>query len=132
MPRLFREYVRRLYDARHDARDTMIHGRFVDTVGLECAPPELYAKAYASLPGHPPAISVVVINRNRQDARPADVAILPASLRARRPEFAHLPQDAAAWQWRETLLEAHAQGTGARARIEIPPNRVALIRFVAP
>ena len=130
VPRSFRDYVRRLYDARQEARDTMIHGWFVDDIGLTATPPELYAKAYVSLPPRPPALSVVAINRDRKSPLAARLTIDPALLRARRPETAHLPADAAAWHWSEPLLGG-ARGEGTAAEIEIPPNRAALVRFVA-
>lgn len=117
----FRAYLRRLWELRHDLRDTMIHGRFRDTVGVSADPPGLFAKAYVSGPGRRPGVTVVAIHRDRQAALEAAVAVDPARL---------LPTHAdAEWRWRECAGEESLSGSGLRAEVRIAPNGMAVLHY---
>jgi hypothetical protein len=119
----FRRYVRHLWDVRHELRDTMIHGRFRDTVGMSAQGPDVLAKVYVSGPGRRPGLTVVAINRSVDSERDAEVAVEPPAL---------LPQlGAVSWRWRALAIGTPdaPYGSGPVARVRIPANRVAVVHF---
>lgn len=123
VPERFRSYFRRLWDLRHDLRDTMIHGRFRDVVGLDVSPQSVYAKLYVAGGGRRPGITVVAINRDSDASVQARVAVRQSEL---------VPGlEAADWSWQERALTEPAgqRGEGTASNLLIPANRLALIHF---
>ncbi len=121
-PQALREHLKRLWDARQDLRDTLIHGRFRDTVGLVARDESVLAKLYVSGPGREPGVTVVAINRGEAECE-ATLGIRAAVA---------LPDHAgAAWTWREHALagDLRQEGVGTEAVVRIPANRVAAVHF---
>jgi hypothetical protein len=123
VPEAFRSYVKHLWDARHELRDTMIHGRFRDAVGLAVEGDEVYSKLYVSAPSRDAAITVVAINRSRDAEAQVKLSVDPKVLTDDR--------GAGSWRWREVALrEPTGQaGGGLTAAIAIPANRVAAVEL---
>ena len=117
----FRAYLTRLWDLRQELRDTMIHGRFRDIVGLGCSNASVYAKLYVSGPGRRPGITAIAINRDPKAEQEVTLRIDPAALM---PEHA-----SAAWSWRERALPAAQSGARTVATVSVLANRVAVVHF---
>ncbi|MEW6742267.1 MAG: DUF6259 domain-containing protein [Planctomycetota bacterium] len=113
IPAEFRRYLARLWRLRHEHRDLLIHGRFVDDRGLTVSDPRVYAKRYVA----PRATAVVAANRSLDERIEVEILLDLEEGETWRFQAASLEEEPVSW----------SHGGGGRVSLAIPANGAALV-----